>query len=170
VGNLLRVFCFSRKRWFSLDAEKALTDVAIYDVMATHLPRRLYGTRLHTSRRLLFSSALASAVEGSRPRHTSSEAFALFTAKNTCQRSSAATTRALAARTASSRIVACGRDFFDGSDRHHFFQRAMSSRAKRTPMKLAYHSESPPVPIGVTVICVVADCCAALTGRLACSC
>ena len=85
--------------------------------------RRLYGTQAHTSRRLLFSSALASAAEDSRPRHTSSEGIALFTARNTSSRSSAAMTRALAVPHADSKTAVCSRGSFDGSDRDHFFPR-----------------------------------------------
>src|SRR5438094_5829674 len=90
--------------------------------MSAHLQRRLYGTQAQTSRRLLFASALASAVEDSRPRLTSSEVFASSTAISTLQRSLVATTRVLAAPRAHSRTAACSRGSFDGSDRHHFFQ------------------------------------------------
>jgi hypothetical protein len=108
---------------FSLDAEASLTADAICDLMATHPQRRLYGTRLHTTRRLLFSSALASALDDSRPRHTSNEVFVSSTATSTCQGSSVVTTHVLAARHTSSSTAACSRAFSDGSDRHHFFQR-----------------------------------------------
>ena len=99
--------------------------------MKAHSPRRLYGTPLHRSRRLLFSSALASAVEDSRPRHTSNAVFASSTATSTFQKSSAATIHVLAAPRADSSTVACSRASFDGSDRHHFFPRVVTLFATR---------------------------------------
>src|SRR2546421_7234641 len=113
---LVRVLDFSHSLWFN----------------QCNSTRRLYGTQAHTSRRLLFSSALASAVEDSRPRHTSNEDFALFMARNTSSKSSAAMTRALAAPHANSRTAACSRGSFDGSDRDYFFPRVVSVFCMRT--------------------------------------
>ena len=85
--------------------------------------RRLYGTQTHTSRRPLFSSALASAGEGSHPKPMSNEVFALSTARNNFSRNLVAMIHVLAVPRADSRTAACSRDSFDGSDRDYFFPR-----------------------------------------------
>src|SRR5438128_307196 len=90
-------------------------------------PGRPYGTQSRTSRRLLFSSALASVGEGSRPKPTSNEVFALFMARNTFSKNSAVTIHVLAVPAADSRTAACSRGSFDGSDRNYFFPRLVDA-------------------------------------------
>jgi hypothetical protein len=127
---------------FSLDAVCILDFRRALWFDKRNSPRRLYGTQAHTSRRLLFSSALASAVEDSRPRHMSNEVLALFMARKTLSKSSAAMTHALAAPRADSRTAACSRGSFDGSDRNYFFPRIVSvfaARASNQTMKPTQH-------------------------------
>ena len=127
------------------------TPAPVYDAIVVHRHGRLYGIQTHTSRRPLFSSALASAGGGSRPRLASNEVFALFMARSTCRRSLAAMTHVLAVPRVDSRTAACSRGSFDGSERDYFFPRMISVFATRTsnqamqPTPKAFASRGPTV-------------------------
>ncbi len=89
--------------------------------LPAHSTRRHYGKIQRTSRRALFSSAPVSAGKGSHPKRRSRRACALFTARRSFSKSSAAMIHVPVVHRANLRIVVCAADAFDGSDRHYFF-------------------------------------------------
>jgi hypothetical protein len=90
-----------------------------------------HASQTRTPRRRVLSRSPVSEGRGSRPKRKSNGDHALSAASRSSAKSSAATTRAPACQAVDFKNCCMLSGEFDGSDRHHFFQRVTASSNNR---------------------------------------